>query len=280
MKERKKSLPLALLLSFLVCVLGAVVWGLVYSLGYFTTIVSALAVMCAIMVYQIFHKVNWLTYVWTIVWVVLLNEISMLIAITIAVMQEAGAAYTFAECFSAVVQIIGEGGEAGPAFATDSAMNVLFSLLGGVIEIFAIRNQAKRKKMLGSTEFNDTTIHHTESTDSAENSNSNTKTNSKNNLEADQTNSNKLSQKDVVMDEKYNSIVNSCVLLIDIFNTDKDREKFKHNIMNLKEKMLSNLTNQEKTYFQSKIELEQQNINLQKNYLSALKILSKFLNSK
>ena len=52
MKEQKKSLPLALLFSFLVCLLGAIVWGLVYSIGFFVAIISAVTVMCAIMVYQ------------------------------------------------------------------------------------------------------------------------------------------------------------------------------------------------------------------------------------
>lgn len=59
MKEQKKSLPLALLFSFLVCLLGAIVWGLVYSIGFFVAIISAVTVMCAIMVYQKFYKVNW-----------------------------------------------------------------------------------------------------------------------------------------------------------------------------------------------------------------------------
>lgn len=217
MKEQKKSLPLALLFSFLVCLLGAIVWGLVYSIGFFVAIISAVTVMCAIMVYQKFYKVNWLTYLWVIIWVVLLNEISMLITLTIMLMNEVGGAYSFGECFNALTQAINDGGEMTSAFTSDSIMNVVFSLLGGVLEIFTIRSQMKRKRELEGSTLNDVTIQpnqqQLENSEPQKESKKQTKTLAHDDLE-----------------KTYVDIVNSCKVLVELFNSNKDKEKFKQNL--------------------------------------------------
>lgn len=150
MKEKKQSMGLAFTFSFLVCLAGAVLFGVVYSFGFITMIVPAVAAFLALLVYGKYYKVNWVAYLWVLIWVIILNEVAILLAITFMVMSEAGAG--FGECFLAVITALGTDAEIRGLFIKDSLLNVVFSGVGALIEMSNVKAQLRKEQAAQSME--------------------------------------------------------------------------------------------------------------------------------
>ena len=143
-KKKVNSLPIALLVSLAVCLVGSVIWGLLYQLGFLSTIIAAVTSFCALNLYKKFYKLNWIAYVWTCVWLVVFNELSMLIVESIMAMSVLNSG--FGNAFQEVCNLISTDAEARTIFISNTVWNIVFSVLGAVAEIIVIRNQIKQQK--------------------------------------------------------------------------------------------------------------------------------------
>lgn len=142
-KDNKNSLPLALILSLLVCLAGSIVWGLIYSFGFITSIIAAITTILAISVWRKFKKVNYVTYLWVLFWVIILNECAILISLNFVFMKELGSSYTFAESFQILFKSISSNKDFLTAIISDSIWSIVFSVLGAVIEMVGAKKRAK-----------------------------------------------------------------------------------------------------------------------------------------
>lgn len=143
-KGKTNSLALSLLVSLAVCLVGSVIWGLLYQLGFLSTIIAAVSAFCALNLYKKFHRLNLVAYVWTCVWLVIFNEIAMLIAESIATMTLLNC--EFGVAFKEVCNLISTDADARIIFISNTVWNIVFSVLGAVAEIIIIRNQIKQQK--------------------------------------------------------------------------------------------------------------------------------------
>lgn len=143
-KKKVNSLAIALLVSLAVCLVGSVIWGLLYQLGFLSTIIAAVTSFCALNLYKKFYKLNWIAYVWTCVWLVVFNELSMLIVESIMAMSVLNSG--FSNAFQEVCNLISTDAEARTIFISNTVWNIVFSVLGAVAEIIVIRNQIKQQK--------------------------------------------------------------------------------------------------------------------------------------
>ena len=143
-KKKVNSLPIALLVSLAVCLVGSVIWGLLYQLGFLSTIIAAVTSFCALNLYKKFYKLNWIAYVWTCVWLVVFNELSMLIVESIMAMSVLNSG--FSNAFQEVCNLISTDAEARTIFISNTVWNIVFTVLGAMAEIIVIRNQIKQQK--------------------------------------------------------------------------------------------------------------------------------------
>ena len=143
-KKKVNSLPIALLVSLAVCLVGSVIWGLLYQLGFLSTIIAAVTSFCALNLYKKFYKLNWIAYVWTCVWLVVFNELSMLIVESIMAMSVLNSG--FGNAFQEVCNLISTDAEARTIFISNTVWNIVFTVLGAMAEIIVIRNQIKQQK--------------------------------------------------------------------------------------------------------------------------------------
>ena len=138
MAEKKQSLALALLTSFLVVVVGAALWGVLYYYGVFSAWVAFLAVFCAGLCWQRFYKTNWVFFVWTAVWSIVLNIASMIFALIIALQ------IGFACSFSIAIEMFASAfSELKDAFILDCVLSIVFTAIG---LLFAFLNYKFSKK--------------------------------------------------------------------------------------------------------------------------------------
>ena len=143
-KKKVNSLAIALLVSLAVCLVGSVIWGLLYQLGFLSTIIAAVTAFCALNLYKKFYKLNWIAYVWTCVWLVVFNELSMLIVESIMAMSVLNSG--FSNAFQEVCNLISTDAEARTIFISNTVWNIVFTVLGAMAEIIVIRNQIKQQK--------------------------------------------------------------------------------------------------------------------------------------
>lgn len=153
MENKKQSLPLALTLSFLVALVGACLWGVLYYFGWFASIISFITAFGMFFVYlKFYNKMNYLPFVWTLVWIILLNIFASFFAIVIAVSKEAGVTLGVAftatiENFSLVVK----------DFAVDMLLGTVFSVLG-VISYYRVYKVKQAKTVEQNVVYNYTTL--------------------------------------------------------------------------------------------------------------------------
>ncbi len=152
-KKKVNSLAIALLVSLAVCLVGSVIWGLLYQLGFLSTIIAAVTAFCALNLYKKFYKLNWIAYVWTCVWLVVFNELSMLIVESIMAMSVLNSG--FGNAFQEVCNLISTDAEARTIFISNTVWNIVFSVLGAVAEIIVIRNQIKQQKYVAPNAGNE-----------------------------------------------------------------------------------------------------------------------------
>ena len=139
---KKDNLALALVLSLLVALAGSFAWGLLYSLGWFVSIIAYATTFGMFAVYTKFARMGKLTFVWTLVWVIILNTLASFLAIVIGVSVEAGCSLSVA--FNATIQnfnlIVGE-------FCLDVGLGILFSVLG-VVSYYSVYKRQQKEKLL------------------------------------------------------------------------------------------------------------------------------------
>lgn len=214
-KQAKKSMLIALFISLAVCIAGAIIWGLMYQLGVFSTLVSAISAVLALLAYRKFYKLNWIAYLWVILWSILLNELAMLIVEAIIATNELNV--NFSEGFSIICNLIATNSDAKSIFVSNSIWSVAFTLLGAILTIISLRNQEK-KNQLNQQILQD-----------AEN------------------------QRVYSLDEKFTIALSSFKTIIDAYNMDKNKEKFKTSSEKLVNGILSNLDLLEKEQIRLKI---------------------------
>ena len=215
MKKVKQSITIALFLSLGVCILGAIVWGLMYQLGVFSTLISAISAVLALLAYRKFYKLNWIAYLWVALWSILLNELAMLIVEAIMISSELGIG--FSQGFSSICDLIAHNSDARSIIVSNSIWSIAFSLLGVILTILSIRNQEKRARL------NQQMLQDSET------------------------------QSVYSFDETFTMALSSFKTIIDTYNIDKDKEKFKTSSEKLVNGLLSNLDLLEKEQFKLKI---------------------------
>lgn len=215
MKKVKQSITIALFLSLGVCILGAIVWGLMYQLGVFSTLISAISAVLALLAYRKFYKLNWIAYLWVALWSILLNELAMLIVEAIMISSELEIG--FSQGFSSICDLIANNSDARSIFVSNSIWSIAFSLLGVILTILSIRNQEKRARL------NQQMLQDSET------------------------------QSVYSFDETFTMALSSFKTIIDTYNIDKDKEKFKTSSEKLVNGLLSNLDLLEKEQFKLKI---------------------------
>lgn len=151
-KERKQSLPLALLLSFAVSVVGACLFGLIYYTGFISVWVAFLSGAVAFMVYNIFHKTNWLSFVWVMLWTIILDEVALILASGIAISGELSC--SVGEAIDALFQLVGSDSEVKGAFLRDTILSAVFAVLGvGCYFVSLKLKEKKEKEAMAQTEI-------------------------------------------------------------------------------------------------------------------------------
>lgn len=143
-KERKQSLPLALLFSFLVSVAGACLFGLVYYWGFISTWFALLSGMLAFMVYSIFHKTNWLSFVWVLLWTIVLDEVALILSCGLSIGAELDCSLGVA--LGSLFELIASDSEVNSAFVKDTALAVFFAVLGVVACFISIKMKNKKEQ--------------------------------------------------------------------------------------------------------------------------------------
>lgn len=238
-KNIKTSLPLALLVSFAVCLAGAIVWGLMYQLGVFSTIISLLSASCAIIVYRKFYKLNWIAYLWVSIWSIALNELSMLFVETFIAMRELSVG--FSQGFSTICNLISSNNDARSIFVSNTIWSIAFTLIGVIITILSIRRQMKNAQLIQQTL-----------------------------QDAD-------TQKVYTVDEKFTIMLSSFKTIIETYNIDKDKEKFKVSSEKLVDGLLSNIDLLEKEQIKLKIKEQLINPDVSSQDKKALTIMDKMI---
>lgn len=139
-KTKKQNLTLALVLSFLVALVGSAIWGVMYYFGWFASIISYATAFGMFAVYMKFAKMSKLAFVWTLVWVILLDTIACFLSIVIAVSINAGVALSeaFMLTIDSFYAIAGN-------FAFDVIIGAVFGVLGVVTYYGAYKKTLKNK---------------------------------------------------------------------------------------------------------------------------------------
>lgn len=139
---KKDNLALALVLSVLVAIAGSVAWGFLYSLGWFVSIIAYATTFGMFAVYTKFAQMGKLTFVWTLVWVIILNTLASFLAIVIGVSVEAGCSVS--DAFNATIQnfnlIVGQ-------FCLDVGLGILFSVLG-VVSYYSVYKRKQKEQQI------------------------------------------------------------------------------------------------------------------------------------
>lgn len=146
--QKKQSLPLALLLSFLVALAGACAWGLMYTMGWFVSIIAYATAFGMFAVYlKFYNKFNWIPFVWTLAWIIVLNILASIFSIVIAVSIEASV--TLGEAFNATMQVLGT---LIGQFAFDMFLGTVFSILGVITYYKTYKNKQATKQIIPTNE--------------------------------------------------------------------------------------------------------------------------------
>ena len=139
---KKQSLALALILSLLVGIAGSVVWGLLYSTGWFVSLVAYVTSLGMFAVYLKFYKMGKLTFVWTLVWVILLNTLATFVSLVVTVAVEADV--SMKESLDAIIEsfnlIAGD-------LAIDLILGAVFGVLG-VVSYYSFYKKQQKEKAL------------------------------------------------------------------------------------------------------------------------------------
>ncbi len=238
-EKTKNSLPIALLVSFAVCLAGAILWGLMYQLGVFSTLISLISAACAIVVYKKFYKLNWIAYVWVTIWSILLNELSMLFVEAILAMNELNIG--FGEGFRTIFDLIANNSEARSIFVSNTVWSILFTIIGVVLTILSFR-QKEKKAQLSQQILQDAET-----------------------------------QREYTIDEKFSMALSSFKIIIDTYENDKDKDKFKERSEKLVDGLLSNLDLIEKEQIKLKIKEQLLNPETSEEDKKALTIMDKLM---
>lgn len=235
----KNSLPLALFISFAICLAGAIVWGLMYQLGVFSTIIATISAALAIVVYRKYYKINWFTYIWVSIWSILLNEISMLFVETFFAMKELNIG--FSEGFKTICTLIANNEEAKSIFVSNTIWSIVFSLIGVIIILISIKRNIKNAQFVQESLQNADT------------------------------------QKVYTIDEKFTMTLSSFKIIVDTYNNDKDKEKFKTSASKLIDGLLSNIDLLEKEQIKLKIKEQLNKPDTSEQDKKVLKIMDKLI---
>ena len=222
--NKKSNLFLALVLSLLTALGGAVVFGLVYAIGFY---IYFLAIGEIILAYTVFFKkyknINWKTItfavIWTVVWTFIFNIFAILVCEAIWIAEE------FNVSFSVSFNVLVELWETDPSirgYMNKRVFEVLaMTILGGIIYGTSYIIQYKKKSK------------HNKSQSVQPISTSNQQSNTTNEIKNHE-------------NELYYSIINPCKSAIEIFTQDKNKEKFKSKILDIKTKLINPLTDNDK----------------------------------
>lgn len=142
MEEKKDRIGLALLFSFLVALAGSIIWALVYSTGWLVSLVGYVAALGSFFVYTRFAKMSKLTFIWTLVWVIVLNIIATYVGLVI---------YTVSHSTTPLNQVISNlfsnFGEVTKVLMPDIILGVVFSVLGVVSYYIYYKRNLKAKEL-------------------------------------------------------------------------------------------------------------------------------------
>lgn len=142
MEEKKDRVGLALLFSFLVALAGSVVWGLLYSTGWLVALIGYITAFGCFFVYTRFAKMSKLTYIWTLVWVIVLNIVATYIALII---------YTSVKFNLSLAEVINRlfsnFGTITEALMSDIILGIVFSVLGVVSYYIYYKRNLKAKEL-------------------------------------------------------------------------------------------------------------------------------------
>ena len=142
MEEKKDRVGLALLFSFLVALAGSVIWGLLYSTGWLVALIGYITAFGCFFVYTRFAKMSKLTYIWTLVWVIVLNIVATFVSLIILTSSIRHIS------LSAAVQFIADNFDVlgGPIFK-DIILGIIFSVLGVVSYYIYYKRNLKAKEL-------------------------------------------------------------------------------------------------------------------------------------
>jgi len=149
MKENTKlKITLALLTSLSIALLGAVVWGLVLSLGVIASVIAYVTAFLMLTIFNFFYKDKpKLGFVWCIVWVTILNTISLIFYILIELHGFSESFRIFFTDISYVFDIIKFMIKEDPSVIISFGISIAFSI-GGVM---SCKKFIERKKPIQDT---------------------------------------------------------------------------------------------------------------------------------
>lgn len=142
MEEKKDRVGLALLFSFLVGLAGSIIWGLLYSTGWLVALVGYVTALGMFFVYTRFAKMSKLTFIWTLVWVIVLNILATYIALIIYTSVKYN--LSLAEVINSVFSNFGAITE---ALLADIILGIVFSVLGVVSYYAYYKRNLKAKEL-------------------------------------------------------------------------------------------------------------------------------------
>ena len=243
-KIKKENLLLAFLFSFLVLVGGAVLWGVLYYYGVFTSWVSFIASFGAVALYNKFYsKIDWKVYVWVIAISLVLNTVSMFLALILAVIAEVG--YTFGEAFDFIMSLFEPETEFLSAFISDMVYNVLFTLIGVIIPIVIKKRNLKRQKEQ-TEKLNQINSQLSEQNEEPESVSQENNQESQNNQEERKVN--------------YDTVFEQVLSIVNKYMENHDKQEFNVRIIAIKKSIHDQLTKQEIETLKN-LALEKQQIN-------------------
>ena len=142
MEEKKDRVGLALLFSFLVALAGSVVWGLVYSTGWLVALIGYVTALGCFFVYTRFAKMSKLTFIWTLVWVIVLNILATYVALVVYTSVKYGLALSevISSLTSNFVAVTKE-------LMSDIILGIVFSILGVVSYYTYYKRNLKAKEL-------------------------------------------------------------------------------------------------------------------------------------
>lgn len=244
-KTNKNNIALALFLSFLICGVMAVVYGLIYYSGWISVWVSLATAMLGISVYGRFAKPNWFVPIWILVWIIVLNELAMLIAASLAVSSQLGC--TFQEAWDFLLGYLSVDGEVKDLFWKDSLLNIFFAIIGVVAMFIIFKIKEKKLKKINEALSNYNTNQNMNAVTNQNNSNSN-------NI---QTNSTSINENSYLKSTSNNEIykLNFANIIKEIRKSLllKDKKEFQTSIHRIDKIYFSNITKQEYDYYKEKI---------------------------